>query len=129
MKDAMYHPLLRHYVLDESWVLDFELRPGFLTFRMDLVLADTHPDHQEPQPDQQFDYRSALLLFEDVAECSWKRIGKRPARDASGESDWGNVDVARWEGNEWYLEGDFGQLNLTAGSVRVEFLPGNAARP
>lgn len=114
-------PELRTYYLEDSWVLDIVASPGLLTIAIDLVLTSEHPDYGPPRPGEQHCYRRGEIRFTDVTNLEWAGQGViRPARDASGEIDYGNIDALSSDGGTYSLAGDFGSIRVRAGAIHVE---------
>jgi hypothetical protein len=117
-------PELRAYYLEDSWVLDVVASPGLLMIAMDLVLTPEHPDYRPPRPDEQYCLRRGHLSFTNVTYLEWAGQGvTQPARDATGEIDYGNIDAFSLDQGECSLVGDFGEIRVRAGEIRVELSP------
>jgi hypothetical protein len=93
--------------------------PGTLTFKMELVLREGHPDYHPPKLGEQYCYRSGLLIFRQVTSLSWVGPSVRPAVDATGEKDYGSVDELRVEAGGYRLIGDFGDIRVISASPEV----------
>jgi len=112
---------LTAYLLEESWVLDVEARPGTLVLRLELVLLPEHPGYTPPPPTEAYCYRSGVIRFEGVERLSWIQ-GELMYRstDLDGSTDYGNIDSFEWALNEFHLEGSFGRIEVQAQNVTVE---------
>ena len=110
---------LSQLVLEESYVLDVEARPGVVRFVVDFVLTDQHPDYRPPPPDETYCFRRGELVFSGVRDVAWSGQGTPPAHDASSEIDYGSIDSLRWEPSRYELEGDWGRMEITAAGVHV----------
>lgn len=93
-------------------MLDVQARPRKLTIRREIVLRETHPAYSEPAPGQQYCYRRGDIVFARVTELRWTGQGRPPGIDASGEIDYGSIDVLDVEGSRYHLVGDFGEIVL-----------------
>lgn len=111
---------LTHYVLEESWVLDIEARPANLVMRLEFVVTEEHPAFGPWGPDEWTCFRSGTLRFAGVTSLLWTDQGSPPARDASGEIDYGHIDVFTWKPGEYHFSGDFGSMEVHANDVQVE---------
>ncbi|GAA0452935.1 hypothetical protein Ade02nite_01010 [Paractinoplanes deccanensis] len=114
---------LRLFYLEDSWVLDIVARPGTLTISLDVVLLPEHPDYQAPLPGESHCYRRGELRFEKVSVLHWAGQGLPPARDASGELDYGGVDSFDFDHDAYRIAGDFGEINVRADSLQIELVP------
>jgi hypothetical protein len=113
-------PGLHGILLEESYVLDIQARPGLVQFAMDLVLTPDHDAYRAPHSGEQYCFRRGTLRFSDVTQLSWAGQGAPPARDASGEVDFGNIDAMEWDESSYSLEGDWGRMEVLAGRAEVE---------
>jgi hypothetical protein len=57
-------------------------------------------------------YETLPQLAHYAERVEWMRRGTQPAVDASGETDWGHIDVYRYEGRLHELEGDWGAVRI-----------------
>ncbi|MFF4882650.1 hypothetical protein ACFY2D_07480 [Streptomyces nigra] len=56
-----------------------------------------------------------MIEFPAVRELAWTRQSSvRPAMDASGEQDWGGIDVLRQLGAVYQLEGNWGAIEVAS---------------
>jgi hypothetical protein len=116
-------PGLANIVLEESYVLDVRATPGELFVDVDFVLTADHPGYVAPPPSEVECYRRGSIRFRGVESLRWEGQGRPPARDASGERDYGSIDSLGWERDHYELSGDFGEIGLRAGSVEVALAP------
>ena len=119
MSSAAEHPLLRDFLLEESYVLDFELHPGSATFAMDFALAASHPEFVPAPPMDALTFRRGLLVFSGVRRCTWIAGDGRPTVDPDGTLDWDSFHSITWEGDNWRVVGDFGDIALDVTSLDV----------
>ncbi|WP_019137607.1 hypothetical protein [Cellulomonas massiliensis] len=122
MTDAAYWtlPALADYYLEDSWVLDVTARPGALVLRLDFVLLESHRAFTAPLPGEQYCYRSGVLRFPNVRRLTWSDQGRPPARDATGEIDYGSVDTLLIGDDRHSLVGDFGNIEVSSAAPVVE---------
>jgi hypothetical protein len=111
---------LARVVLEESYVLDIEAHPAILEFRIDFVLSPEHPDYRQPHPDETYSTHRGWLRFSGVSSCVWSDQGAPPARDATGEIDFGNIDSLEWDNASYRLEGDWGRMEIAAEQVIIQ---------
>jgi hypothetical protein len=112
--------LLRHVYLEDSYVLDVVARAGLVTFCLDVALTPEHELYEKPSAEQH-SYRRAKMIFDGVRELVWNYAGYRPARDATGEIDWGNIDSFLVQDGRYSLEGDWGRMELVCENVDFNF--------
>lgn len=103
--------------LEGSYVLGIEARPGELVLRLDLLLEPGHPDFGPPLGSDRACFRPALLCFDAVRGLTWTGQGSPPARDTSGEIDYGAIDEFTWTAGEFTLVGDWGRIQVDSSHV------------
>ena len=109
---------LRGLYLEDSWVLGVEAHDSGITFDLDAVLTEEHPLYRVPRPDEQYCYRRGTLRIDGAV--SFRASDAPPARDASGELDYGNIDAfTAIGGDRWRVQGEWGIAEVTGPKVRV----------
>jgi hypothetical protein len=107
-------PGLEHLYLEDSWVLGvFESRAS-LSFDLEAVLTEQHPQWHPPKPGEPYAYRRVSLTFPTMRTIEWLHRGRAPATDAAGEQDWGNIDSFVVENDVYELEGDWGHMRVVS---------------
>ena len=114
---------LENVYLPDSWVLSVEATDTSVCFVLDAVLQEGHPRfYWPPKPGEQYAYaRLRWCLRGEV----WWNDGPhldRPAVDASGERDFGNIDAWFQEGDVDHLEGGWGTVAIRDATQTVEYL-------
>ncbi len=115
MECVPYHQLpgLKHVYLEDSYVLNIQISPSSVEFSLLVVLTERHPLYTPPQPDERYCYRDGLLRFPKVGRLAWsERLMIKPATDATGEVDYGNIDEFYLTDGHYYLSGDWGRLEI-----------------
>lgn len=112
-------PDMPGYYLEDSYVLAINASPGRVLFRIDAVVTQDHPDYQGPKPGEYYDFRPAILDFRSVKSLHWRDQGRRPSTDAAGAIDFGNIDAFTWEGDEFRLEGEWGEMVIVGGAPHI----------
>jgi hypothetical protein len=110
---------LANLVLEESWVLRIIALPGQVEYDVEFVLSPFHPDYVPPRDGEMFCYRKGRLLFGAVSDLRWSGQGEAPARDASGELDFGNIDSMVVDGSRFELSGSWGEMTVIAEVIDV----------
>jgi hypothetical protein len=110
---------LENIVLEESYVLGITATPGHLVFRVDFVLTADHPLYRPPAAGNTECTRTGEISFEAVESLQWSGQGAPPARDASGEIDYGHIELFEWKPGCYRLEGDWGFIEVASLGVRV----------
>lgn len=104
-------PALAGVHLEDSFVLDISDTADSLTFSLDAVLRPCHPRYRDPRLGEQYCYRHADLVFENVSRLDWITRTGRSFTDATGEADLGNIDSLTHNGNHYELTGDWGEVH------------------
>jgi hypothetical protein len=103
---------MEHVYLPDSWVLSVETDgSSYVTFLLDAVLQPDHPlYYHPPQAGEQYAY--ARLRWRLAGGVNWNEGPnlEHPARDATGEFDFGNIDSWISSGTSDMLEGDWGNV-------------------
>lgn len=97
--------------LEDSFVLAIREGPHELMFELDAVLTPRSPAYAPPPEDEQYCYRRAKLIFRG-ADITWLARSEARYTDASGREDLGNIDVFTAQGQRYYLEGDWGSVQI-----------------
>jgi hypothetical protein len=104
-------PGFEHLYLEDSWVLGVEESPDELRFDVEAVMTEDHPEWHPRRPNEQYAYKRLAVVFHKPRHVTWvARMTWAPAVDASGEVDYGNIDVFTWEGSLFDLQGDWGHV-------------------
>jgi hypothetical protein len=109
--------------LEDSWVLELAPSDDGLALRLEAVLTPEHPLYEPPMPGEHHCYRTAWLSVHGEHRMEVHLSGSRPAVDATGEVDFGNVDTFAFNQSEdrWELEGDWGRARVRSPEVTLRF--------
>ncbi|NYF09765.1 hypothetical protein HDC94_000921 [Leifsonia sp. AK011] len=119
MVDYVALPALRHFVLEDSYVLEILESGDTVSIRMDLVYAKDHPELRPPRLGEWAYVREGVLRFSGVTEFEWTDRSV-PAREPDGSRSWDGLEVFRLQGREYQLAGDVGSLRIVAQRLEVE---------
>ncbi|GAA1225947.1 hypothetical protein GCM10009676_04770 [Prauserella halophila] len=122
MSDCWSIPGFEDVYLEDSWVLGIYSGQGRLTFDVDVVLRESHPDYRPPVAGEQYCYGRGRLCFASVTACEWVGGCVVPAIDASDEEDLGSFDRFEVHGDRYMIEGDFGRIEVVAGPPSLELM-------
>jgi hypothetical protein len=120
MTDYREIPILRNFVLEESYVLDVLERPAVVDIKMDLVFAKEHPQLLPARPGEWAYCREGVIRFLGVYEFSWTDRTE-PARDSDGSTSWNGIDTFVRNDHDYSLAGDFGQMRISAEDIELVF--------
>jgi hypothetical protein len=115
-------PALVGIYLEDSWGLDVQADAGRPVFRLDAVLAPDHPVYRPLVPGQHHCYRTGHLVIHSPVPVALERSTGRPARDATAELDFGNIDAFVLDddgGSTWRLAGGWGTAVVTDPDVAL----------
>ncbi len=111
-------------LLEESYVLAIDERDGAVEFALDAALTPSHPRYRPPAANEQYCYRRGQLVVAGAGLIRLRRSGARPATDAAGERDFGNIDSMHQVDSDgrdsWAMDGEWGELEVA--EPRISFL-------
>ena len=105
-----------HVYLENSFVLDVVVTPAKVSFVVEVVLLESHPDYQPPLSGEQYSYGAFRISFCSVTSVSWSGQGRLAAVDSSGEKDYGGFDEFSPANGSWLIAGDWGEIAITCES-------------
>jgi hypothetical protein len=125
MTSVPYYELaeLAEVYLEDSYLLTVTVVPGLVELNLDVVLREGHSEYREPRKSEQYCFRRGVLRFEGVETVTWHMPEGKPARDASGETDYGGVDSYSFDGRVHQITGDIGELTITCGPPHLVLEP------
>jgi hypothetical protein len=104
----------KNVFLEDSWVLGIETTDCNVEFVLEAVILQSHQLYVPPPPKHMYCYRKAKLRFENVETLKWLEKTLRPYGDTTKGVDYGNIDSFWYEDKYYYLEGDWGKLEITS---------------
>ena len=122
-REQPYHewPGFDGYYLEDSWVLGLHITGAEVVVDLDVVLTERHPGYSPPRPGEQYCYRRGRLVFSGIRGIEVQEpLLMRPATDAAGERDLGNIDSLRRSGPLFLMEGEWGVIAIESDPPRVE---------
>ncbi|MFE6284795.1 hypothetical protein [Streptomyces sp. NPDC057877] len=115
--------------LEDGFVLGIQANPGRLCLDVEVVLTPEHPRYRPPAPGEQYCYAVAVIEFADVRRLTWDGQGTPPAKDASGETDYGGIDALFWDGSAYHVEGDWGAIVVVSAAPALHWGAGHRKNP
>lgn len=115
MSKRQYYELsdLEEVYLEDSYVLNIEETSSLVEFSIEVVLREGHPRYHSPLPGEQYCYEKAKLRFPNPTKVTWSGREKAHAfADASGKTDYGNIDEFLVEEGNFHLAGDWGSVDI-----------------
>lgn len=107
--------------LEDSFVLGIDEKEGEIKFKMEFVLREKHPLYNQPKQGEEYCYKKGSIIFEGVRSIEWLERNDTYFIDASGEEDYGNIDIFELKGSAYFLSGDWGRLKLESLPPKVNF--------
>jgi hypothetical protein len=109
--------------LPESFVLGWNTANARLVFQIEFALWPESSFYRQPREDEWTCFRRGVLVFERITiiEGLKKQEDVRYGTDASGERDYGNVDIFEEKDGGVKLSGAFGDVSLRCGAWHLEF--------
>lgn len=105
--------------LEDSFVLAVDESNGQLTFCMDLVLTENHPEYSSPKEDEQYCFKRGQIVFPNLNSVKWISKNLHPFRDADGNYDYGNIDFFELRPGGYHLLGDWGEVIINSSEPKV----------
>lgn len=107
--------------LEDTWVLEIQRTGNKFVFHVDLVLTSGHADYVPRLSGEQYCYRHARIVFDDLRSLNWTGARLVAAQDSTGEFDLGTIDFLSYADSKYSIEGDFGSIVLVSSAPRIEF--------
>lgn len=98
--------------LEDSYVLDIIEKPGMLSFRLEAVLTPENKEYCLPRPGEQYCYRDGELMFSGITRIDWMERSFQSYTDATGKTDYGNIDSLVTFSDGYQIEGDWGSVRV-----------------
>jgi len=102
-------PGFEHLHLEDSWVLAIANDAEGVRLDLEAVMTDEPPRWKPPNAGEQYSYLRVAIVFSPATAVELELSGRPPATDATGETDFGNIDSFRWIADRFELEGDCGR--------------------
>jgi hypothetical protein len=97
--------------LEDSYLLTIEETPSKIVFFLETVVLENHKLYSKPD-NEHFCYRKAKMIFSNYLSLNWIEKIMKPIVDLDQSIDYGNIDVFYKENNRYYLEGEWGKLEI-----------------
>jgi len=114
----------KHYSVENSYVISIDVMPYVLHLKMDFFLTTDHPEYVIPPENIWGCYRRGLLEIKEFDLIVWRAGKIKPAYDATGEFDYGNLDTLEVIENRIQLVGDWGEIETFGGIISAVLLDG-----
>ena len=101
---------------DNSYLLNVIYDDESLTLEMDYALSPDHPRYSAPEAGAEGCFRQGFLRFGDIVDL---RLAKGKGRDGGETDDYSTINSARFEGDHVAISSGWGEIEVTARSVRV----------
>ena len=108
--------------LNDSFILSWAYSSDKLSFQLEASIWPESKHYDTPKPNEHTCYKVAKLVFENYTDViGLKDMAEvKPAIDASHELDYGGIDNLEILDGGYRLEGEFGEVVITDGSMRFE---------
>lgn len=120
-KTIIYYdmPGFEYVYLEDSYVLDIEIRYRIVKFYLEIVLTSEHKFYRPPNENEQYCYKKGIIIFEKVSNIVWSDITGIPGTDADNSIDYGNIDNFILQDGLYVLDGSWGNMKIVAQSVKI----------
>src|SRR5262245_10745470 len=113
-------------MLEDCWILGWRLEPDRLVVAIEASLWPNHPAYEPPKTEEWTCYKRGRLVFECVRSVDGlpeSQSGLPPYSDASGERDFGSIDLLDEVEGGYRLRFDFGDVQIKCRNVWLELDP------
>jgi len=108
--------------LESSYVLDISKADSSIIFDMEFILTKKHELYHLPKEKEKYCYKKGQLKFLSCSpNTSLQLSNNLPSIDAAGEKDIGNIDYFIGSDGEYFLEGDWGKLDVKCAKITVTY--------
>lgn len=113
--------LFRGIDLNDSFVLGWQLEDDRLVFDLEVSVWPASKYYVAPKDGEYTCYRKAALIFEGVESIQGLvSMSEAPSStDASGETDYGNIDALIVRTGGISIVGDFGTVEIAGGTCAL----------
>jgi len=113
-------PVFRELRLEDSFVLGVRESENEVRFDMEFSLGERHPGYRKPAGGERDCFRKGRLIFREVSEVAWRDRRTEVEGTDDAPADLGKIDTFVLDGGAYKLRGQWGKLDLRAGSVHVD---------
>lgn len=123
MKTHHYYEFegFQNVYLEDSFVLEIRESQNEFLLMLEVVLTEKHPLYRSPTPSEMYCYKFAVIDFPNVKKIDWEVKNSSKYLDANGESDLGNIDSFFFEGDCYFLGGDWGKVKIISSQPVIHF--------
>ena len=120
MKEYFNIEVLKDIYLEDSYVLEIIEQSDKILFKMDFVLCESHPFYKAPKENERYCYRLGEIVFAELEKISWiEKNTENYSYDSNNEKDLGNIDSFFYEGNNYFLEGSWGEVIIKSNTIQL----------
>lgn len=120
MKIKYYEiPALSNIYFEDSYVLSIHEHKTVFVFELEAVLTEDNPNYETPQVGEIYSYARISLRFINVDSIEWIDRKFMAFADASGDLDYGNIDIFVGCDGGYELAGDWGRVLIKGRAIEV----------
>lgn len=112
----------KNIYLEDSFVLKIQESSNELSFTLEIVLTEKHPFYVKPINDEPYCYKLGKISFKNCKSIKWLNRNFHPYLDSGGNIDYGNIDCLMSFGKKYYLEGDWGKVEINASAIEINWI-------
>ena len=109
--------------LEDSYVLQIIEMPKLVSFHMEFVLTEDHPLYRHPLENEMYCYKYGVINFIEPVQVLWNQRNQKVY--SIGEYrhlDLGNIDFFYKSGDEYLVEGDWGNVLISCSDVEIKLI-------
>jgi hypothetical protein len=112
VKQYYEFPDLAAVYLEDSFVLAVDEASDAVSFTIDAVLTERHPEYRPPSEGERYCHRRASLIIDGATAIHWVRRGDQVFTDANNETDLGEIDAMTYQDDHYDMEGSWGNVHI-----------------
>lgn len=121
MENYFEWDILKDVYLEDSFVESISIKNNSFIFDMEFVLSEKHQFYHTPKENEQYCYRLGKLVFSGLKQLKWDNIRLTKISGCNYDNDYGNIDSLCKEKETYYLEGDWGIMELQCESLEIVY--------
>ncbi len=111
----------KNIYLEDSYVIDIAEQENAFTFSVEFVLLKSHPLFHPPEPGEAHCYKRGKIIFPNPIEVVWIEKKMHPIVDITEDVDFGNIDTFNFDGSNYHLTGDWGNIMIKSDPPLLQF--------
>lgn len=108
--------------LEDSFVIEIKESSDVISFVVEMVLTEEHPEYSCPKKDEQYYYKKGEIIFGEITGVRWLRRNTHPTFIGMENQDLGNIDFFELTQGSYHLAGEWGEVIINSASPELSWL-------